>query len=56
MAGLLCVLTACTDAKTSALFKAARTNNAAEAQRLIADGADVDAQTYFGVTVLMVAT
>lgn len=57
----LCVLTlsACVrlhaDAKTNALFNAAKTNNAAEARRLIADGADVNAQSYFGITVLMTA-
>ena len=59
--GSFCALTlsACVrmhaDAKTDALFKAAKTNNVAEARRLIADGADVNAKSYLGLTVLMVA-
>ena len=55
MVGLLCAVSAHADAKSDALIEEAKTNNAAEARRLIASGADVNAKTDNGSTALMIA-
>ena len=44
------------DERSNALITAAKDNNAAEARRLIADGADVNATDEYGNTALMIAT
>ena len=52
---MLCAVSTHADAKSDALIEAAKTNNAAEARRLIASGADVNAKVNDGWTALMSA-